>query len=320
MEQKDNIQEVVENIEVPSVENQEEVKEVNPLVDAFNAISGIINKSEDNDDLMQIIGIIMAMPEEQFLQASAVITNEINRSLNNVNNRIALIYTLVQEGYTGNDLTGIFSKVCEEIDNELKDVSQIKKDWLKELIGLVINAINETEGISKRYIRIPYEKCHEAAKEPAYAHITDSGMDVYALEDITFAPGEQKIVPIGIKVALPAGYELQVRPKSGLSSKTKLRIANAPGTIDAGYRDEIGIIIENIDPLIKDINFDFNDDGSVNINSMSILYGNAYTIGKGQKFAQLVLSEVPKATLFEVEKVSEIGEDRGGGWGSTGMY
>jgi len=57
-------------------------------------------------------------------------------------------------------------------------------------MGAVTNAINETEGISKRYIRVPYEKCHEDAKIPAYAHETDSGMDVFALEDITLAPGE----------------------------------------------------------------------------------------------------------------------------------
>lgn len=75
-------------------------------------------------------------------------------------------------------------------------------------MGTTINAINETEGISKRFVRIPYEKCHEDAKEPTYAHVSDSGMDVYALEDITLAPGEQKTIPIGIKVALPAGYEL----------------------------------------------------------------------------------------------------------------
>ena len=144
-------------------------------------------------------------------------------------------------------------------------------------------------------------------------------MDVFALEDITLAPGEQRIIPIGIKVAIPAGYELQVRPKSGISAKTKLRIANAPGTIDAGYRDEIGIIVENVEPPIKDIQYDFNDDGSVNINSMSIIHGSSYTIGEGQKIAQLVLAEVPKVTLLKVEKVSDIGENRGGGFGSTGL-
>lgn len=188
------------------------------------------------------------------------------------------------------------------------------------MMGIVVNAISETEGISKRYIRIPYERCNEAAKEPAYAHETDSGMDVYALEDITFAPGEQRIVPIGIKVALPAGYELQVRPKSGLSSKTKLRIANAPGTIDAGYRDEIGIIIENIEPPIKSIATDFAQSPNDYVPIGAIEFGSSYTIGKGQKFAQLVLAEVPKAVLYEVETVSNIGEDRNGGFGSTGQY
>jgi len=186
-------------------------------------------------------------------------------------------------------------------------------------MGLIINAINETEGISKKFVRIPFEKCHQNAKVPAYAHETDSGMDVYALEDITLAPGEQKIIPIGIKVALPAGYELQVRPKSGISAKTKLRIANAPGTIDAGYRDEIGIIVENTSYPIESFEYEFNDDGSVNVNSISVVHGKSFTIGKGQKFAQLVLAEVPKAILYEVESVGEIGENRNGGFGSTGL-
>jgi dUTP pyrophosphatase len=239
--------------------------------------------------------------------------------MNDPNARIALVAALGNTGYKGDELTGMFGEICEEIDKQMTEISQQKRDWIKQVLGAVVNAINETEGISKRYITVPYEICHEKAKEPAYAHVTDSGMDVFALEDITLAPSEQKIIPIGIKVAIPAGYELQVRPKSGISAKTKLRIANAPGTIDAGYRDEIGIIVENVEPPIKDIQYDFNDDGSVNINSMSIIHGSSYTIGEGQKIAQLVLAEVPKVTLLKVEKVSDIGEDRGGGFGSTGL-
>ena len=102
-----------------------------------------------------------------------------------------------------------------------------------------------------------------------------------------------------------------------------MRVANAPGTVDAGYRDEIGIIVENVEPPIKDITYEeiFNEDGTIeSLKVTSILYGSSYTIGKGQKFAQLVLSEVPKAVLYEVEKVGEIGEDRGGGFGSTGKF
>ena len=136
---------------------------------------------------------------------------------------------------------------------------------------------------------------------------------MYALEDITIAPGETKLIPLGIKCALPLGYELQVRPKSGRCLKTKLRIANTPGTIDAGYRDEIGVIIDNIEPVIR--HADMDETGRL----FNILWGQSYTIGKGEKFAQLVLSEVPKAAFYEVETVANIGEDRKGGFGSTGV-
>ena len=142
-------------------------------------------------------------------------------------------------------------------------------------------------------------------------------MDVYALDDYTIAPGETKLIPTGIKFALPPGYEIQVRPKSGRALKTKLRIANTPGTVDAGYRDEIKVIVENIEPPIKDIEYDFDDNGTPIIKS--ILHGAAHTIGKGEKFCQLVLMEVPKAALYRVEQVGEIGENRGGGFGSTGL-
>ena len=310
MEQKDNIVEEVKN-------------EVNPITDSFEAISKIMVGDEGVEDVTAMFGALLSMPDDEFKDVSTILLDEINRSLNTPAERIALVAAMTAQGYTGDDLTDTFQELCNEIDTQLTDLSQIKRDWLKQLMGAVTNAINETEGISKRYVRVAYEKCHEDAKVPAYAHETDSGMDVYALEDITLAPGEQKIIPIGIKIALPAGYELQVRPKSGVSAKTKLRVANAPGTIDAGYRDEIGVIVENVEPPIRDITYKpvMNiENGQIDrLQITSIEYGRSYTIGKGQKFAQLVLSEVPKAVLYEVESVGEIGEDRGGGFGSTGL-
>lgn len=312
------------NIPEIKVETENETIEVNPLEDAFKAISKVMMPEGAEQDVTEMFGALLAMPDEEFSALAPVLMDEVNRSLNNPADRITLVAAMTAQGYNGEDLTETFDEICKEIDSQLTELSQVKKDWLKQLMGATINAVNETEGISKRFIRIPYEKCHEDAKEPAYAHLSDSGMDVYALEDITLAPGEQKIIPIGIKVALPAGYELQVRPKSGLSAKTKLRVANAPGTIDAGYRDEIGVIIENVEPPIKDITYEpvMNiENGQIDhLQITSILYGSSYTIGKGQKFAQLVLSEVPKAVLYEVEKVGEIGEDRGGGFGSTGKF
>ena len=153
---------------------------------------------------------------------------------------------------------------------------------------------------------------------PAYAHMTDAGMDVFALEDITIKPGETKLVPLGIKIALPIGYELQVRPKSGRALKTKLRIANTPGTIDSGYRDEICVIVENIEAPIKDIEYEFDENGEIKIKS--IVHGSDFTIGEGEKFAQLVLSEVPRASFLTVDDVSSIENDgRKGGFGSSGL-
>jgi dUTP pyrophosphatase len=139
-------------------------------------------------------------------------------------------------------------------------------------------------------------------------------MDVYALEDITINPGETKMIPLGIKVALPAGYELQVRPKSGRCLRTKLRVANTPGTIDAGYRDEICVLIDNIEPFIK--NAKITPEGYIT----EVEYGSSYTIGKGEKFAQLVLNEIPKAIFYEVNDIDTIENDgRDGGFGSTGV-
>jgi dUTP pyrophosphatase len=148
---------------------------------------------------------------------------------------------------------------------------------------------------------------------PTYAHLTDAGMDIYLTEDVTIHPGETKLIPTGIKVAIPLGYELQVRPKSGRSLNSKLRIANTPGTIDAGYRDEICIIAENIDQVVKGAEMDAS--GAL----CGILWGSDITLGKGEKIAQLVLSEVPKAVFYEVESVATIENDgRKGGFGSTG--
>lgn len=95
-----------------------------------------------------------------------------------------------------------------------------------------------------------------------------------------------------------------------------MRIANSIGTVDAGFRGELQVIIENIEPPIKDITYDFDDNGRPIITS--ILRGSDMTIGKGEKFAQLVLMEVPKAVLFQVENLDDT-ERGNGGFGSTNL-
>lgn len=162
------------------------------------------------------------------------------------------------------------------------------------------------------------------AELPCYAHAGDAGMDVCANADITLKPNETAIIPTGLKVAIPEGYEIQVRPRSGLSFNTPLRICNAPGTIDAGYRDEIGIIVQNTSDR-------FYTDGCGEVHEMPDIEknhhplnckGNAkgwYDIKKGDRIAQLVVQELPKVRLRVVEDVNKIGENRNGGFGSTGI-
>ncbi|GJQ24280.1 MAG: dUTP diphosphatase [Planctomycetia bacterium] len=129
---------------------------------------------------------------------------------------------------------------------------------------------------------------------PRYMSEAASGMDLYAAVDksVLIERNEIKLIPTGIHIELPTGYEAQVRPRSGLALKHGLTLVNAPGTIDSDYRGEIGIILCN---LGKDI----------------------FTVERGMRIAQLVIQPVTRAELVEVERLEE--SPRGiGGFGHTG--
>lgn len=311
-------------VQLPTEEvTQDQVKEVaNVLTDLL----GEEDTDQSIEPFRQLV-TLLSMDEDNFKLVAPGVLQSFQQTLNNPNDKIALVQSLNASGGKAEDLLDAFMPMAEEIE-KVEGLSRQKKDFFLEFISSIINAVQETEGIAKRIIQVPIELCHPDAKIPQYANIDDSGLDIYALDDYTIAPGETKLIPTGFKVALPPGYELQVRPKSGRALKTKLRIANTPGTIDAGYRDEVGVIIENVDPPIRAIHPRENilEDihgakviEQIPITAGDIEFGQSYTIGKGEKFAQLVLSEVPKVAFFRVEAVSEIGENRGGGFGSTGL-
>ena len=260
------------------------------------------------------VGLLLALPEEQFALLAPTFLLELEKSINNSNDQFAMAQAMNTSGYRIEDIQKAFGEICEQVDEQMGDMlSTQKREFLKSLVGITYNAVAAAEGIAKRHVLIPIEYCHEDAKMPTYAHLTDAGMDIYLTEDVTIHPGETKLIPTGIKVAIPLGYELQVRPKSGRSLNSKLRIANTPGTIDAGYRDEICIIADNIDQVIKGGELD--EAGRLT----GILWGSDITLEKGEKIAQLVLSEVPKAVFSEVESVATRENDgRNGGFGSTG--
>lgn len=128
---------------------------------------------------------------------------------------------------------------------------------------------------------------------PTYAHPGDAGADLVTTIDFTLEPGERTIVPTGIAIALPSGYVALVHPRSGLAIKHGLTVLNAPGTVDAGYRGEIQVIVINHDRQ------------------------KSVSLAKGDRIAQLVIQRVEHALFHEVERLP--GSDRGdGGFGSTG--
>lgn len=271
-----------------------------------------LGMGEDSTLLDQIIDLL-ALPDEDFELLSPGVLQSFQQTLNAPNEKLSLVQALNAQGARAEDLMATLDEVLDEADKLTLTV--MKRDFLKLIITSIANAINDTDGIAKRIVPVAIEFCTPGAYTPKYAHTTDSGLDVYALEDFTVHPGETKLIPTGIKVALPVGFEFQVRAKSGRALKTKLRLGNAIGTIDQGYRGEIQIIVENIETPIKDITID--EEGKVT----SILYGSDFTIGKGEAFCQLILSEVPKVTWVPVEKIGELEETpRGeGGFGSTGL-
>ena len=298
--------------------NQKDVQDVMSTLESSLHEIG----DEQSADLTSSIMVLLQAPDDQFDIMAPGVLEAFKQSVNNPNDKIILVQALNAMGYTIDDMTENLDGIYEGFDQ--LNLSVNKKDFLKQIIATIVNAVVETDGIAKRYISVPIELCHENAIIPQYAHVTDSGVDVYALDDITIKPGETVLVPTGIKVALPPGYELQVRPKSGRTLKTKLRVANTPGTIDSGYRDEIKVIIENVEPPIKDIQYmpvRNIETGLVDhLEITSIEYGSDFFIGKGEKFCQLVLSEVPKIAFYRVENISDVDDmDRGGGFGSTGL-
>ena len=144
-------------------------------------------------------------------------------------------------------------------------------------------------------IDIKIEKCREEAVLPKYANDGDAGMDLYSCEDILVKPGCSVLVPTGLKMAIPYGYEVQIRPRSGISYKTTLRVPNTPGTIDCGYRDEVNVIIYN-DSF-------FQDEGinePLTIDMKGCVHGT-YKIRKGDRIAQMVVAKVEYATFVETD-------------------
>lgn len=142
-------------------------------------------------------------------------------------------------------------------------------------------------------LEILVTKLHPSAIIPKYAKPGDAGADLYAIEEKTLKPGERALVKTGIAIALPEGYVGLVHPRSGLALKNGISVVNSPGTIDSGYRGEIGVVL---------INHDLNESFSVKV---------------GDRIAQLVIQKFETAIFKTVSQLPP-SERASGGYGSTG--
>jgi dUTP pyrophosphatase len=137
-------------------------------------------------------------------------------------------------------------------------------------------------------------KLTDLAILPKYEHPDDSGLDLFAIEELEIPSGESKLIHTGISIQLPQGTEAQIRPRSGLALKHQITVLNTPGTVDEGYRGEIGVILIN--------------------------HGmHSFRVTKGMKIAQMVITPVIHVEVEEVDELSNT--SRGvGGFGSTGIH
>lgn len=297
--------------------NQASADKITEKQSAFEKLFEGIEKITPQLGGFDELAMMLSLPEEQFALLAPIFLEELEKGFNNVQDKIFIAQAVNAAGQKMEDIQATFMQLHESIDEQFAELlSAQKRDFLKRMLSISYNSLAETEGVIKRIVQVPIELTSENAQIPKYAHVGDGAVDLYSPADYTINPGETVIIPCDIKVALPYGYAFLIHPRSGTSAKTKLRVANSVGLVDSQYKGVIGVIIENIEPPIKDITYEFDDNGRPILTS--VLHGQSYTISKGERFAQMRLVEVPTANFFKVESVDGIGDDRGGGFGSSG--
>ena len=163
------------------------------------------------------------------------------------------------------------------------------------------------------------EGCEDLA--PKQMHEGDAGFDLYSREDVEIHPGETKVVMTGLFTEFPSGYELQVRPRSGIAAKQSVIVTNSPGTVDAGFRNEIGVILSHLSNLKAEREFKIptRNDG-IRLSSLTIppAIKEPFVIKRGDRIAQAVIAVVPTVNFIQADQLSDSSRGKGG-FGSTGV-
>jgi dUTP pyrophosphatase len=204
-----------------------------------------------------------------------------------------------------NNLGHFDPKIREEIAKQFEKIQsdtgvEIDEDYqqeLEEMLGMSLDDMEKEINRMSKTKTIKVELTSEDSVFPKYAYPSDSGFDLHASEEVIIGPFGRALVPTGLKLSFEEGYEIQVRPKSGLAIKQGLTVLNTPGTVDQGYTGEIQVIV-------------------FNTNNTTI------TIPKGMKIGQGVLCPVVQGKYINFEPVDKLEDkDRGdNGFGSTNLF
>lgn len=257
------------------------------------------------EDLNRIIGELFELSDEELIKAKPVIIQELTNSFSGPTVGAAIDDYLRQCDLAGfspdtyaedlqNSQTFIYNAICE-LKEQYAD-SPIKQELLDIFYSLMESYIDLTalKAVNRETMNLGVELIRSDAKIPTYAHEGDQGADVYAPEANLIPAGARgHLVHTGIKLLIPHGWAVSIRPRSGMSKNTSLRISNSPATIDQQYRGEICILFDN-------------------------LSDEPYEIKQGDRIAQLILEKNYQAAYTQVDTV-EPDTDRGeGGFGSSG--
>lgn len=292
--------------------NEEILSRVNS--ESFSNLSQILENPETTG--IDILAAFLSMPDDDFELLRPVVQDLIMSSYDDPQVKLQLAQALAESNISITDLINNSDEAAKTIlQVDSPELNDSKKSFLQFIFTSLANALSDSTLNPARLIEIPVEICRENAKLPTYATNGSAAMDIYSPEEYTIDCGQTIIIPIGIKVAIPRGYALLIQPRSGMSRRMKVRIPNSPGLIDEDYHEEIGVIVENTDIRVKDVDIYEPSDHFELVKE----YGSPITIGKGERFAQLRLVEVPRIRWREVKSLGNFEQDHGTGFGSTGV-
>lgn len=244
------------------------------------------------EDLRKDFDALIDLPDEKFAAISGQLKSQIQAYFQSPEFEAEILASL--KAHPIDDIQGEIAginQMSKELDED-NTLTEEKRDFLKTLVSGSMDTILKINDNPREKIKVKIEKLDSNAIIPTYAHPTDAGADVYALENVAIMPHTTELVRTGLKMAIPKGYAGFIYPRSGTSLKTNLRVANSVGVIDSDYRGELCVIMTNIGDKIE-------------------------TINAGDRISQFIIAPVPMM-VFE-ETIINDETDRGeGGFGSSG--